>query len=144
MRKTEQDETPPVRLARRPCPEEEIRNRPLRVFLNETEERKLNADAAERGLNRHDYVRALIAGQTTKTVVRGHAADPRLIEELNRVGVNLNQAVKYVHAGSTRETDWDALREQLEEVLHAVLFGPEVEDEERDGELDAGEAWNVR
>ena len=116
-----------VRLARQPCSEEDKRRRPLRVFLNKGEEEKLDADAKARRLNRHDYVRQLIMDQVTTTVVRGHQADPRLLEELNRIGNNLNQAVLYVHAGTKRQTDWEGLRNQLEDVLLTVLFGPEIE-----------------
>lgn len=118
----------PIRLAREPCPSDEIRRRPLRAFLNEREEAKLEADASARRMNRHDYVRALIMEQTTEIVYRGHRADPRLIEELNRLGNNLNQALIYVHAGTTRQTDWEALRELLEQTLLQVMFGPEVEE----------------
>lgn len=127
--KSKNEETMSVRLARQPCLEHEIRDKPLRVFLNEREEEKLNEDAAKRQMNRHDYVRALIMGQTTKVVYRGHHADPRLIEELNRLGNNLNQALVYVHAGTNRETDWEQLREHLEQTLLHVLFGPIVEED---------------
>ena len=122
----------PLRLARQPCPLHEIRKLPLRVFLNEGEEAKLKRDSEARQVNRHDYVRALIMGQTTTVVYRGHQADPRLIEELNRVGNNLNQALVYVHAGTTRETDWEALKELLEQTLLHVMFGPVIEEEQED------------
>lgn len=120
----------PVRLARQPCSDDEIRDRPLRVFLNEHEEARVNEDSKTRQMNRHDYVRALIMGQTTKVVYRGHQADPRLIEELNRLGNNLNQALVYVHADTTRKTDWENLRELLEQTLLHVMFGPEIDEDE--------------
>lgn len=120
----------PVRLARQPCSEDEIRDRPLRAFLNETEETKLNGDAEARQMNRHDYLRKLIMGQITKVVYRGHQADPRLIEELNRLGNNLNQALVYVHADTTRQTDWENLCELLEQTLLHVMFGPEIDEAE--------------
>ena len=128
----QQEEQKPVRLARQPCAEHEIRRRPLRTFLNEQEEAKWHSDADARQMNRHDYIRALIMGQTTEVVYRGHRADPRLIEEINRLGNNLNQALVYVHAGTTRETDWEQLRELLEETLLHVMFGP-VEEGEHEG-----------
>ncbi|WP_144055025.1 plasmid mobilization protein [Rhodopirellula baltica] len=122
----DKDAGEPLRLARQPCSEDEIRNRPLRAFLNETEEAKWHEDADIRQMNRHDYIRALIMGQVTKVVYRGHQADPRLIEELNRLGNNLNQALVYVHADTTRQTDWENLCELLEQTLLHVMFGPEI------------------
>lgn len=121
-----------LRLARQPCLEHEIRNRPLRAFLNEREEAKWHRDAEARQMNPHDYIRALIMEQTTEVVYRGHQADPRLVAQLNRIGNNLNQALVYVHAGTSRETDWARLHQLLEEALLQVVLGPVVEEERED------------
>ena len=106
----------------------ERRSRRLRVFLNDAEEMKLKADAKAAGLSVPDYVRAVIAGK--KLFVRGTSspADPRLLNELNAIGNNLNQAVRDVHAGSRRSHDWEELRDMLESVLVKVAMGLDSED----------------
>lgn len=109
----------------------ERRTRPLRVFLNEAEELRLREDAAAAGINRHDYIRALIDGHKPQARAGGHY-DPHLLHELNAIGNNLNQAVRDVHTGSARQRDWEALRDLLEEVLLRVALGPESE---QDGDV---------
>ncbi|TWU59619.1 plasmid mobilization protein [Crateriforma conspicua] len=130
--KVENQEAKPLRLARQPCPEHEIRNRPLRAFLNEIEETKLNSDAEARRMNRHDYLRKLIMEQVTTVVYRGHQADPQLLNDLNGLANNLNQIAMYHHIDSPRRQRIDAILEQIEEVILQLLFGPVVE-EEREG-----------
>lgn len=102
----------------------ERRTRALRVFLNEAEELQLRENAAKAGINRHDYVRALITGHKPQARGGGHY-DPRLLHELNAIGNNLNQAVRDMHAGSTRHHDWEALRALLEQAILKVALGPE-------------------
>lgn len=105
----------------------ERRTRPLRVFLSESEERRLRENASAAGMNRHDYVRALIAGHKPRAR-GGDGCDPRLLHELNAVGNNLNQAVRDMNAGSTRRHDWDALRGLLEQAILKVALGPDSQD----------------
>lgn len=118
-----------VRMARVACEPHELRKRPLRVFLNEHEEAHLNANALATGVNRHDYVRMLIMGHAPEVIYRGRAADPHLLEALNRVGNNLNQAVRDMHSESKRKHDWEQIRQLLEDVLLNVALGPEQTEE---------------
>ena len=114
----------PQLYGRPPVDPAERRTRPLRVFLNEAEELQLRERAAQAGINRHDYVRALIAGH--KPAARGGGGfDPRLLHELNAIGNNLNQAVRDMHAGSDRKHDWEQLRALLEAAIIRVALGPE-------------------
>lgn len=125
MNKMSQTSSNQTRLARVPCDPHELRKRPLRVFLNEREEAHLNANASAIGLNRHDYVRMLIMGHVPEVIYRGRTADPHLLESLNRIGNNLNQAVRDMHADSKRKHDWEQIRQLLEDVLLQVALGDE-------------------
>jgi len=99
----------------------ERRTKPLRMFLNEAESAQLRENAAAVGMNRHDYVRALIAGHKPQAKSGGY--DPRILNELNAIGNNLNQAVRDMHAGSQRRRDWEALRDLLQTALLQVALG---------------------
>lgn len=121
-------EARPQLLGRRRKDPAERRNVRLQLFLNDAEETKLKADAKAAGLSVPRYVRSLIDGK--KLFVRGTSspADPRLLNELNAIGNNLNQANKYGHIGGDRQADWDELRDMLESVLVKVALGLESED----------------
>lgn len=131
MSQSQQGPRNQIRMARVACAAHELRKRPLRVFLNEHEEAHLNANAMAVGLNRHDYVRTLIMDHVPEVIYRGRNADPHLLEALNRVGNNLNQAVRDMHADSKRKHDWEQIRVLLEDVLIQIALGDEAT-EERD------------
>lgn len=98
------------------------RTKPLRLFLSEAEDAKLREDAAATGMNRHAYVRALVAGRTPSAKTGG-GYDPRLLHELNAIGNNLNQAVRDMNSGSDRMHDWEQLREELQAAILKVALG---------------------
>ncbi len=77
----------------------EKRLRPLRLFLNNDEDEKLLRDADTAGMNKHDYVRSLIAGQAP-SAVRFDRADPRELLALNSIGNLLNQIARQLNAGN--------------------------------------------
>jgi len=129
MSESLQTQSSQTRLARVPCEPHELRKCPLRVFLNEHEDAQLNANAAAVGLNRHDYVRMLIMDHVPEVIYRGRNADPHLLESLNRIGNNLNQAVRDMHAESKRKHDWEQIRQLLEDVLIQIALGDETIEE---------------
>ena len=109
----------PHRLGRPRKPVDELRTEEVRARLSLAEKQQLLEDAQAAGLSEAEYIRRLIAGH--KPQGRGQS-DPRLLFELNAIGNNLNQAVRDVHAGSTRQHDWQDLRRRLEEILVKVAL----------------------
>ena len=91
------------------------------VYLNDALDAKLREDHTAAGMTRHDYIRALIKGHkpTARTV---GDFDPRLLYELNAIGVNLNTALRDVLSDSRRIHDWEELRELLHDVILKVAL----------------------
>lgn len=91
------------------------------IYLNDAEDAKLREDYAAAGMTRHDYIRALINGYkpTARTV---SSFDPRLLNELNAIGVNLNIALRDVLSASRRVHDWEQLRELLNDTILKVAL----------------------
>ncbi len=114
--------TRPQRLGRPRKAPADLRTEEVRVFLTAAEKEKLVEDAGLAGFRPAEYLRQLIAGHRPQAGGRTEPCDPHLLLELNAIGNNLNQAVRDVHAGSTRQHDWENLKALLEEVLEKVVL----------------------
>lgn len=114
----------PQQLGRPRLPADQLRTEELRLYLTIPERTKLDEDARAAGMSPARYLRKLIAGQRPATLHEraGHTSNARLLLELNAIGNNLNQAMRDVHAGSTRQHDWEQLRVMLQAALEKVVF----------------------
>ena len=117
----------PHRLGRPRKAPDELRTEDVRARLSIAEKLKLTADAERCGMSEAAYIRSLIAGHTPQAAGR---SDPRLLNELNAVGNNLNQAVRDMHAGRRQKQDWETVRKQLVDVLERVALA-ELNDDPR-------------
>lgn len=87
----------------------------IRFRLPQAEKELLDSAARKEGLFLGAYLRK--AGFERGESGLGEADSMRLLYELNAIGNNLNQAVRSLHAGSTRRQDWQALRSELDTIL---------------------------
>jgi hypothetical protein len=91
---------------------------PLRV--TEAERVHVAAQAAKAGLGVTEYQRRRILGHSV--TAKRTAADDRLLAELNRVGVNLNQIAKTMNAGRDMPHSLTAVLDELA-ALRATVEG---------------------
>lgn len=90
----------------------------LRYTMSELEAMRLEADRA--GLHPHEYARRRSLGH--RVAAPGtQPADPALINELNRIGVNLNQLAKSTHLGKNVEGEIDGAVCELRRILTVML-----------------------
>lgn len=92
----------------------------VRFRLPLAEKELLDAAARREGLLLGAYLRKAAFERSGPVVSDADAM--RLAYELNAIGNNLNQAVRDLHAGSTRRHDWEALRAQLQTILTRVAL----------------------
>ena len=92
--------------------------RNLRFTLEEDE--LLRVEAAKAGLSVSEYIRAL-ALKHRVSAPASRRADPALISELNRIGVNVNQLARAVHTGRKFAQYWKEVGVELERVLKQVV-----------------------
>ena len=88
----------------------------IRLTLGEAEFLREQADIA--GMSLSELVRRRALGlpvQPTPSRIDG-----RLLAELNRIGVNVNQLARSIHTGREFRGDWRAIREKLTRVLAEV------------------------
>ena len=90
----------------------------LRYTQAEIEHIRLAAQKA--GLHPHEYARRRSLSAPVATPKSGRA-DPALINELNRIGVNLNQIARALNRGREFEEDWDELAFELRCTLNLVM-----------------------
>lgn len=83
------------------------REHEIKVRLNDEEFKLLNDKVIDSGYSRERYIRTLIGGAVSKE--RPPIEYHKLINEFNRIGVNLNQL--------TRITYYDEVKIELEGVL---------------------------
>lgn len=89
----------------------------LRYTLAELE--FLRAEAAKAAMSPHEYARRRTLGARIPPVAG--RADPALVSELNRIGVNLNQLARMGHLGKPFTEDWGALAIELRRTLELVM-----------------------
>ena len=92
--------------------------RNLRFTLEE--DQLLRVEAAKAGLSVSEYIRALALKHRVSVSAR-RQSDPALVSELNRIGVNVNQLARAVHAGRKFVRYWDEVGAELKDVLKQVV-----------------------
>ena len=90
----------------------------LRFTLAEIEHIRAQAHVA--GLDPHEYLRRRALGHVVAPAA-ARQADPALVSELNRVGVNVNQLARAVHRDSAFASYWREIGEELQAVLRKAL-----------------------
>ncbi|GAQ00197.1 plasmid mobilization protein [Leptolyngbya sp. NIES-2104] len=96
------------------------------IRLTDSLKESLKAEAEARGINFSDYVRSKLSGETPPIRRRNRRQvsriDRSLLVELNRIGINLNQAVRRLNSqAQPRVSQADRqLLSQLLEKLQAV------------------------
>jgi len=102
----------------------------LRVTLAQHVIAHEKANAA--GLTVGELLRTWIDG---KSVARtsSRQADPALISELNRIGVNVNQLARAHHRDSAFVQYWHEIGEELKDVLRRVMEEPYGSENHRQG-----------
>jgi Bacterial mobilisation protein (MobC) len=78
----------------------------------------IEAQAAAAGIDPAEYARRRMLGR--RVAAARSAADDRLILELNRVGVNLNQIARAVNMDRDLDADFCAVLAELRTVLERV------------------------
>jgi hypothetical protein len=103
-------------MARPPKDNAESRRHLLSFRLTPRELALLNARLNESGLNRSDFLR-FVALKSRLLVRSVTTADPALIAELNRIGVNLNQLTRTANGIGKVPPDLDRLCRKIEQIV---------------------------
>jgi hypothetical protein len=84
-------------MARPRKPPADLRSETIRFTATPAEYVRIHQNAAAAGLSLSDFARKRVL--SGKTVLRQtRALEPDLYDQLRRIGVNLNQAVRFLHA----------------------------------------------
>ena len=108
-------------MARPKTPEAKRRSRQISIGLTTREHALLHARSASLGLRPVDYARARLFGGKVGTDAAHHAPhlDPLLLAQLSRVGNNLNQIARRMHAfDQPAPPSLDALLQQVRALIN--------------------------
>lgn len=100
----------------------EKRDQRFNLRYTQAEIEYLRLAATRAGLPPHEYARRRSLGAPVKSPA-ARRSDPALINELNRIGVNLNQIARAMNMGREVEEDWQALSQELRQTLTLVMAG---------------------
>lgn len=90
----------------------------LRLTLAEIEHVRLQASRA--GLEPHEYVRSRVLGHHVSPSPSRNS-DPALINEINRIGVNVNQLARASHRGSEFTRYWQEIGTELQSLMRKIV-----------------------
>lgn len=90
----------------------------VRYTLAEVEHIRVQANAA--GLSPHEYIRRRTLGYKVAASFN-EKADPALISEVNRIGVNVNQLARATHRGSDFVNYWREIGGELKVVMRRLV-----------------------
>jgi len=100
----------------------------LTIRLPDSLKKSLKAEAEARGINFSDYIRSKLSSESTPTRRRSrrqvNRVDRSVLVELNRIGINLNQAVRKLNSQTQpriNQADRQLLAQLLEK-LQAIEF----------------------
>lgn len=79
----------------------ELRTQSVRFYVRPAEYLRIQHAAATAGMSASDYARTLVLKKPLPAAAAIPGLNHTLIRELNRIGVNLNQAVKRFHQTDT-------------------------------------------
>jgi len=100
---------------------DEKRTASVRADLTVAEKLHVQEQAARAGMSAAEYTRRRVLGFTVTAGGGTRRADPALISELNRIGVNVNQLAKAVHANADFARFWREVGDELRRVLARLL-----------------------
>lgn len=101
--------------------EHERRTASIRADLTEAEKVYVQEQAARAGLSEAEYTRRRVLGYAVVSPAASRRADPALITELNRIGVNVNQLARAVHTDRAFIRYWREVGAELRAVLERVV-----------------------
>ncbi len=107
--------------------EGEKRDQRFNLRMTRIEIETMREEAAKAGLNPHEYARRRALGhRVVSTSFR--RSDPALINELNRIGVNLNQLARASNRGRELGEEVEVVIDQLQQALTMVVNHSVAED----------------
>ena len=98
----------------------ERRDRRMNLRFTDAEIEQLFLEADKAGLAPYEYARRL-ALRHRVTPITSNRIDPALINELNRIGVNLNQLTKFTHLGKDTNGHVERALGDLRHILAEVM-----------------------
>jgi len=98
----------------------EKRSETARFRLTLAEREWLREQAGRAGLSETEFMRRRVLGRPIPPAP-SRSSDPALVSELNRIGVNVNQLARATHRGSDFVRYWNAVGEELRNVLGKVM-----------------------
>jgi hypothetical protein len=104
---------------------EERREASIRTDLTRAEKAYVKEQATRAALSEAEYTRRRVLGHAVVSPAGPRRADPALISELNRIGVNVNQLARAVHVGRDFVRHWREIGVELRTVLDKLLRAEE-------------------
>lgn len=101
----------------------EKRSALVQARLTAAEKIYVEEQAEAAGLSTAAYVRRRILGLPVRA--KASRVDASLLTELNRIGVNINQLARAANTGRELPGTWDALAEELRDILETVALSYE-------------------
>lgn len=101
--------------------EHERRTASVRADLTEAEKTYVQEQAAKAGLSEAEYTRRRVLGFAVASPAAARRADPAVVTELNRIGVNVNQLARAVHTDRDFAKFWLEIGQELRGVLAKVV-----------------------
>ncbi|MFV1563941.1 MULTISPECIES: plasmid mobilization protein [unclassified Phaeobacter] len=98
----------------------EARTEQMNTRYTLAEREYIRSQAAAAGLSESDYIRARALGLSVSPA-RSSRADPALVTELNRIGVNVNQLAAATHMGRDFSKLWQEVGAELRGILTKVV-----------------------
>lgn len=102
-------------------PEEQL-SEMLRCRVRPAEYLRIRRAAEGAGLSVSEYARTLmLTGQVTIRQI--HSMDPELVEQIRKIGINLNQAVHKLHATGKIPPELASAAEAVERYILGIIDG---------------------
>lgn len=108
------------RMGRPKKQEHEKRSETARFRLTLAEREYIRSQAAAAGMDESEYLRARALGHSVSPA-RSNRADPALVTELNRIGVNVNQLAAATHMGRDFTRFWQEVGAELRGIITKVV-----------------------
>lgn len=103
--------------------EHEKRNEVVRLRLTLAEHEHVRSQAETAGVTVSEFLRRRALGYIVPQARVRRGADPMLLNELNRIGVNLNQIARNQNSGRPERLDAEVVLDELRGVLVVITAG---------------------
>lgn len=101
----------------------ELRTAAVRTYMTASERMRLEHAAAVRGISLSDYTRALLLKKPLQTTApEASPLDHALMQEIRRIGVNINQAVRRFHQTDRMPPELPKAAATIERLLRQKLL----------------------